>query len=64
MNEINDPADMFLNFIEKHVMDLGGKGGTQLFLESPDRTKRPEKVLKNSFLSRHTLVCDPNALTG
>jgi hypothetical protein len=33
MNEINDPADMLLNFIEKHVMDLGGKGGTQLFLE-------------------------------
>jgi hypothetical protein len=39
MNEINDPAVMFFNFIEKQVMDLGGKGGTQLFRE-------PEKKIK------------------
>jgi hypothetical protein len=25
MNEINDPADMFFNIIEKQVMDLGGR---------------------------------------
>jgi len=34
MNDIDDRADMFFNFIEKQVMDLGGnrnRGGIGFF---------------------------------
>ena len=60
MNEINDQADMFFNIIEKQVMDLGGKGGTQLILQ---QEKKGGEVLKNFFLPP-THNRDPNARTA
>jgi hypothetical protein len=49
MNDINDPADMFFNFIEKEVIDLGGKshrGAICFFLQAPPRKIKAGNIVK------------------
>ncbi len=53
MNGIDDLADMFFNFIEKQVMDLGRKrsrGGNQLLFASLDKKNKGGKKRQGAAL--------------